>query len=63
MTQWIGNDARHDEAQQEQRGREDAAEHGHTGEGAASALAHLHSQGERRRRELEGADEGLTSGG
>lgn len=40
---------------------EAASEHGHTGEGAASAMAHLISQGEKHRRQNGESDEGVTS--
>lgn len=48
--------------QPERSGHAQASDHGHTGEGAASALARLLSDGEKQRREAAASDE-LPGGG
>jgi hypothetical protein len=54
MTHMPANEANQEHAGQKQaQPRGQASEHGHTGEGAASVLAHLISQDEKQLREKE----------
>ena len=62
MKQTVGQDTKPDMTQQNDDAvHGEAAEHGHSGEGAASALAHMISQGEKHRR--QSGDGELTSKG
>ena len=56
-------DTNQEHSHQEQPAHGEAAQHGHTGEGAASVMAHLIKQGEKHRREDGGSGEGVTSHG
>ncbi len=62
MKETAGSDASQDRPGDDDARRE-APEHGHTGQGAASALAHLILQGEKHRRQNPEAGEGVTSHG
>jgi hypothetical protein len=61
MTHTAGKEATHEHAREEQAmPHGQAAQHGHTGEGAASVLAHLNRLGEKHRR--EDGDKGESPG-
>jgi hypothetical protein len=55
-------DTKQEHGQQEQPSHCDRSESGHSGEGSASALAHLISQGEQHRRHGGDGDDALGSG-
>ena len=62
MGQIIGNDAKQEHTREEQSSHGEAGQHGHTGEGAASVLAHLISQAEKHGRQQAERDDGPGSG-
>ena len=51
MTHTVQSERNQERTRQEPQARPSASEHGHTGEGAASALAYLISQGEKRKQD------------
>jgi hypothetical protein len=51
MTQTVDHERKQEHTREEPSGRPEASQHGRTGEGAASAMAHLISQDERDREE------------
>lgn len=53
MTQTVESERTQEHTRPEQEGRASASEHGHSGEGSASALAYLISQGETRKQGSE----------
>jgi hypothetical protein len=61
MTQSSQSETKQEQSQQQQSVHGEAAEHGHTGEGSASALAHMLSQDKKHRRQNGESDE--PSGG
>jgi hypothetical protein len=51
MTNSSTNDSQHEHDAQDNRAHGEASAHGHTGEGAASAFAHMVTQDQNRRRQ------------
>lgn len=62
MKQIGGQDTKPEKTPSDESVHGEAAEHGHTGEGAASAMAHMIKQGEKHRRQSGDGGE-LTSQG
>jgi hypothetical protein len=63
MSKSSPSDTKQDHSQQDQNVHGEKSENGHTGEGAASAMAHMISQDRKHRRQIGDADEpGAGSG-
>jgi len=62
MTNSASSDNQQEHAGQEQSSHGQASQHGHTGEGSASALAHMLSQDQKHRKQQNAEPEDPPSG-